>query len=66
MHYEMLKHTGELPIIGVNTFRNPRSGCGLDFGAQHRGEEKLNQLELRTTAAITRAGQQCCGGFNRR
>jgi isobutyryl-CoA mutase len=23
MHYEMLKHTGELPIIGVNTFRNP-------------------------------------------
>ena len=24
MHYEMLKHTGELPIIGVNTFRNPK------------------------------------------
>jgi methylmalonyl-CoA mutase len=24
MHYEMLKHTGELPIIGVNTFRNPQ------------------------------------------
>jgi methylmalonyl-CoA mutase len=23
MHYEMLKHTGGLPIIGVNTFRNP-------------------------------------------
>jgi isobutyryl-CoA mutase len=23
MAYEMLKHTGELPIIGVNTFRNP-------------------------------------------
>jgi methylmalonyl-CoA mutase len=23
MHYEMQKHTGELPIIGVNTFRNP-------------------------------------------
>jgi methylmalonyl-CoA mutase len=23
MHYEMLKHTGEYPIIGVNTFRNP-------------------------------------------
>ena len=22
MHYEMLKHTGELPIIGVNTFLN--------------------------------------------
>jgi methylmalonyl-CoA mutase len=23
MHYEMLKHTGDLPIIGVNTFRDP-------------------------------------------
>ena len=25
MHYEMLKHTGEYPIIGVNTFRSPHS-----------------------------------------
>ncbi len=24
MHYEMLKHTGEYPIIGVNTFRSAR------------------------------------------
>jgi isobutyryl-CoA mutase len=24
MHYEMQKHTGEYPIIGVNTFRNPK------------------------------------------
>jgi len=23
LHYEKLKHTGELPIIGVNTFRDP-------------------------------------------
>jgi methylmalonyl-CoA mutase len=23
MHYEMLKHSGEYPIVGVNTFRNP-------------------------------------------
>ena len=34
MHYEMLKHTGELPIIGVNTFRNPH------------GEQVLETLEL--------------------
>jgi methylmalonyl-CoA mutase len=25
MHYEMLKHTGDLPIIGVNTFRDPEA-----------------------------------------
>ena len=23
MHYEMLKHSGKLPIIGVNTYLNP-------------------------------------------
>jgi methylmalonyl-CoA mutase len=23
MHYEHLKHSGELPIVGVNTFLNP-------------------------------------------
>jgi methylmalonyl-CoA mutase len=25
IHYETLKHTGELPIIGVNTFRDPHT-----------------------------------------
>jgi len=26
IYYETLKHTGELPIVGVNTFRNPDTG----------------------------------------
>jgi len=34
MHYEMLKHSGEYPIIGVNTFRNPK------------GDEVMEKLEL--------------------
>ncbi|MDE2121786.1 MAG: methylmalonyl-CoA mutase, partial [Betaproteobacteria bacterium] len=34
MHYETLKHTGELPIIGVNTFLDPE------------GEEPAGSLEL--------------------
>ena len=25
MYYEQLKHDGSLPIIGVNTFRNPQA-----------------------------------------
>lgn len=25
MHYEHLKHSGELPVIGVNTYRNPET-----------------------------------------
>jgi methylmalonyl-CoA mutase len=42
MHYEMLKHTGEYPIIGVNTFRNPHGDAGAGqpgAGAQHRGRK---------------------------
>jgi isobutyryl-CoA mutase len=47
MHYEMLKHTGELPIIGVNTFRNPKGDPTpetLEL-ARSTEEEKQNQLK---------------------
>jgi methylmalonyl-CoA mutase len=46
MHYEMLKHTGDLPIIGVNTFRNP-SGDPIPETlelARSTDEEKQSQL----------------------
>ncbi|WNS75307.1 methylmalonyl-CoA mutase family protein [Bacillus sp. DTU_2020_1000418_1_SI_GHA_SEK_038] len=36
MHYEMKKHTGELPIIGVNTYLNPNPPS----------EEEVNNMEL--------------------
>ncbi|QOR66541.1 methylmalonyl-CoA mutase family protein [Cytobacillus suaedae] len=36
MYYEMKKHTGELPIIGVNTYLNPNPPS----------EEELNEIEL--------------------
>ncbi|MES2413983.1 MAG: fused isobutyryl-CoA mutase/GTPase IcmF [Pseudomonadota bacterium] len=47
MHYEMLKHTGELPIIGVNTFRNPHGDAVQDKLelARSTEEEKQNQLK---------------------
>jgi len=47
MHYEMLKHTGELPIIGVNTFRNPHGDTTpqkLEL-ARSTDEEKQSQLK---------------------
>jgi methylmalonyl-CoA mutase len=47
MHYEMLKHTGEYPIIGVNTFRNPAGDPipeTLEL-ARSTEEEKRSQLE---------------------
>ena len=46
MHYEMQKHTGEYPIIGVNTFRNPHGDTTpetLEL-ARSTEEEKRSQL----------------------
>ena len=47
MHYEMLKHTGEHPIIGVNTFRNPHGDPipeTLEL-ARSTEDEKRSQLQ---------------------
>jgi methylmalonyl-CoA mutase len=42
----MLKHTGEYPIIGVNTFRNPKGDPVPDHIelARSTSEEKQSQL----------------------
>jgi methylmalonyl-CoA mutase len=47
MHYEMLKHTGEYPIIGVNTFRSPHGDAvpqTIEL-ARSTEEEKQSQLQ---------------------
>jgi methylmalonyl-CoA mutase len=50
MHYEMLKHTGELPIIGVNTFRNPHGDQVQDKLELARSTEDEKQSQLRRLA----------------
>ena len=47
MHYEMLKHTGELPIIGVNTFRNPHGDHVMDKLELARSTEEEKQSQLK-------------------
>ena len=57
MHYEMLKHTGEYPIIGVNTFRNPKGDAevkALEL-ARSTDEEKQGQLKRLRDFQITHA-----------
>jgi methylmalonyl-CoA mutase len=47
MHYEMLKHTGEYPIVGVNTFRNPHGDPvpqSIEL-ARSTDDEKRSQLQ---------------------
>ena len=47
MHYEMQKHTGAYPIIGVNTFRNPHGDLVPETIelARSTPEEKQSQLD---------------------
>jgi len=45
LHYEMLKHTGEYPIVGVNTFRNPH------------GEAVPQQIALQRSTEDEKEGQ---------
>jgi len=52
MHYEMLKHTGELPIIGVNTFRNPRGDQVQDKLELARSTEEEKQSQLQRLEAF--------------
>ncbi len=46
MHYEMLKHTGEYPIIGVNTFRPPKGDPVPETIELARSTEEEKQSQL--------------------
>lgn len=52
MHYEMLKHTGEYPIIGVNTFRNPHGDPVPDHIELARSTDDEKQSQLARLAAF--------------
>ncbi|MEZ5741022.1 MAG: methylmalonyl-CoA mutase family protein [Burkholderiaceae bacterium] len=54
MHYEMLKHTGELPIIGVNAFRNPQGDQTPETLELARSTEAEKQGQLTRLAAFQR------------
>lgn len=62
MHYEMLKHTGELPIIGVNTYMNPQQdelGGKVEIQlARATPDEKSDQLG-RVAEFKCRNAQKC-------
>jgi isobutyryl-CoA mutase len=76
MHYEWLKHDGTLPIIGVNTFRNPHGDAVAETLelARSTDEEKQSQLKRlddfrhrnanASNAAITKLKQAAMNGGN--
>ena len=52
LHYEMLKHTGEFPIIGVNTFLSKTGSPTLTPGEVIRAEAGEKQAQLDQVSAL--------------
>ena len=46
MHYEMLKHTGEYPIIGVNTFLSSKGSPTVVPAEVIRATEEEKQYQI--------------------
>ena len=78
IHYETLKHSGELPIIGVNTFRNPEreqeettSSLVLTRATEEEKQSQLRRLKefkrrhgREAPAALERLQQVALAGDN--
>jgi methylmalonyl-CoA mutase len=48
LHYEMLKHTGEFPIIGVNTFLSSKGSPTVKPREVIRATEKEKEFQINT------------------
>ncbi len=59
MHYELLKHSGGLPIVGVNTFQNPHADEGVVETELIRSteEERRSQVEQVDTLRTRHAAE---------
>jgi len=51
LHYEMLKHTGEYPVVGVNTFLSSDGSPTVAPGEVIRAEETEKQRQIANTQA---------------
>jgi methylmalonyl-CoA mutase len=52
LYYETLKHTGEFPIIGVNTFLNKEGSLTVSPGEIIRATEDEKQLQIHNLKAF--------------
>ena len=55
MHYEMLKHTGEYPIIGVNTFLAKNGSPTVTPGEIIRATEEEKEAQIQTLEGLKAA-----------
>ncbi|WP_339865686.1 methylmalonyl-CoA mutase family protein [uncultured Algoriphagus sp.] len=58
MHYEMLKHTGEYPIIGVNTFLSSDGSPTVTPGEVIRAEKNEKEAQIKTLETLHAANPE--------
>jgi methylmalonyl-CoA mutase len=58
LHYEMLKHTGEYPIIGVNTFLSSKGSPTVTPGEVIRATEAEKEDQIATVETVQKAQMQ--------
>ncbi|MCU0394828.1 MAG: methylmalonyl-CoA mutase family protein [Chitinophagaceae bacterium] len=61
LHYEMLKHTGELPIVGVNTFLNKQGSPTQLPGEVIRSTQEEREQQIQNLAAFWKRNEQKSG-----
>ena len=57
LYYETLKHTGEFPIVGVNTFLNKNGSPTIIPGEVIRATEEEKQFQIATLAEFQKRNQ---------
>jgi methylmalonyl-CoA mutase len=55
LHYEMLKHTGEFPIIGVNTFLSSEGSPTVTPGEVIRANQEEKEAQIQTLRNLHKA-----------
>jgi len=61
MHYEMLKHTGEYPIIGVNTFLSSKGSPTVIPEEVIRADNEEKENQIKTLQALHKRHQPIAG-----
>jgi methylmalonyl-CoA mutase len=62
LHYESLKHTGELPVVGVNTFENPEPAESHGPVALMRASEAEKTGQIEGLRAFQAQHREACAG----
>jgi len=63
MHYEMLKHTGEFPIIGVNTFLSSKGSPTIIPDEVIRADDSEKENQIKTLEALHKRNETVSGNL---